>query len=75
MHWTHSISYLFGGAFLSNAIPRPRWALAIGAASGLLATAVCIAYLIRFRNLRLHHEHGRLRLSLDAATPEPLAAR
>ena len=52
----------------------PRWSLAIGAAAGLLATAVGVAYLIHYRNLRVHHQHGRLRLSLDAA-PEPLATR
>ncbi len=52
----------------------PRWSLAIGAASGFFATIVGIVYLVQHRNLRLHHDHGHLRLTLDAA-PEPLATR
>ena len=43
----------------------PRWALGIGAASGLAAALVGLHYLIKYRRLRFHLRAGRLRLSLD----------
>lgn len=42
----------------------PRWALAVGAASGILAAAVAIDHLRRHRGLRVWLEAGRLRFSL-----------
>ncbi len=44
----------------------PRWALGVGAASGLLAALVAIHYLWRHRALRLWIEAGRLRVSVDS---------
>ena len=44
----------------------PRWSLAIGAASGLIAALVGLAYLVQHRRLRLRVESRRLRFSLDA---------
>lgn len=43
----------------------PRWAMAIGALSGFAATLVAIRYLVRYRQLRIHIENGRPRLSID----------
>jgi MFS family permease len=43
----------------------PRWALGIGAASGLLAAAVAVRYLIKYRGLRVWIEGRRLRHSLE----------
>lgn len=45
-----------------------RWALGIGALSGLAAAAVAVAYLVRYRHLRLFRDAGRLRLVIR---PEP----
>jgi MFS family permease len=45
-----------------------RWALGVGALSGIAAAGVALAYLVRHRNLRLRMEDGRLRLILH---PEP----
>jgi MFS family permease len=45
-----------------------RWALCVGAASGLVAAAVAIHYLVKYRHLRVHVASGRLRVSLDAPT-------
>ncbi len=43
----------------------PRWALAVGAASGILAALVGLNYLVKYRQLRVHFVNGRPRLSLD----------
>jgi MFS family permease len=43
----------------------PRWALAVGAASGFAAAAVGLCYLWKHRHLRLRISAGRLRLSFD----------
>ena len=43
----------------------PRWALAVGAASGFAAALVGIYYLARFRHLRVQFDAGRPRLSFD----------
>jgi MFS family permease len=47
----------------------PRWALAVGAASGLAAAAVCLRYLVRHRGLRIWVEGGRLRFGKAANQP------
>lgn len=46
-----------------------RWAMGIGALSGLAAAGVAIAYLIRHRQLRLSRDEGRWRLVIH---PEPI---
>jgi MFS family permease len=43
----------------------PRWALVVGAASGLIAAAFGLHYLIRHRGLRLSRDTGRLSFSLN----------
>jgi MFS family permease len=43
----------------------PRWALAVGAASGVAAVAVGVVYLAKFRNLRVSVGAGRIRVSVD----------
>ncbi len=43
----------------------PRWAMAIGAASGFAAALVAIRYLVKHRQLRLYIENGRAHLSID----------
>ena len=55
----------------------PRWALAIGAASGLIAASVGAYYLKKYCGLRVRLDAGRLRFSMtppnstaDAATAE-----
>lgn len=45
-----------------------RWAMGIGALSGLAAAGVAVAYLVRYRGLRLSRDEGRLRLVIH---PEP----
>jgi len=51
----------------------PRWALGVGAASGIGAALVAIVYLVRHRNLRLRFSAGRLRLTFEEAAPWPIA--
>ncbi|HEY0210816.1 MAG TPA: MFS transporter [Acerihabitans sp.] len=43
----------------------PRWAMGLGAASGLAAALVGVYYLIKFRHLRVRVERRRLRFILD----------
>ncbi|MGY4495187.1 MFS transporter [Pseudomonas sp. TE3610] len=43
----------------------PRWALGIGAASGLIAAAVALGYLRKHKGLRVRWENGRLRHRLE----------
>ncbi|AMP09990.1 major Facilitator Superfamily protein [Collimonas arenae] len=45
----------------------PRWALGIGAASGLVAALIGIRYLVRHRGLRAYIQAGRLRFSIEAS--------
>ncbi len=45
----------------------PRWALAVGAASGFAAAGVLLHYLVRHRGLQVRLAQGRLRLLLDPA--------
>jgi MFS family permease len=47
-----------------------RWALGVGALSGVAAAGVAIAYLVRHRNLRMQRIDGRLRLMLQPAPRE-----
>ncbi len=49
----------------------PRWAIGIGAASGLAAAIVGIYYLTKHRHLRVRIDAGRLRFSLS----EPVTMR
>ena len=44
----------------------PRWALAVGAASGFAAVAVALHYLAKHRGLRVRVDHGRLSFSLES---------
>ncbi len=41
----------------------PRWALGVGAASGIAATAVGLYWLVKYQHLRVHYGDGRLRLT------------
>src|SRR5580658_1202343 len=43
----------------------PRWALGVGAASGLAAAIVGLHYLVRYRHLTLRIEAGHLRFRFD----------
>jgi MFS family permease len=43
----------------------PRWALAIGAASGFAAAIVGIHYLVKYRHMSMHLDAGRLRFGID----------
>ncbi len=45
----------------------PRWALAVGAASGFAAAIVAVLYFVKYRHLRLLIEAGRVRFSIDDA--------
>ena len=45
----------------------PRWALGVGAASGFVAAAVLVHYLVRHRHLRVRLAAGRLRFQVDPA--------
>jgi MFS family permease len=55
----------------------PRWALGVGAASGIAAALVGVLYLVRYRQLRVYVDAGRLRYSIDEprqAPPQATAA-
>lgn len=43
----------------------PRWAIAVGATSGFAASLVGVFYLIKYRQLRLRVNEGRLRFVLE----------
>lgn len=47
-----------------------RWALGVGALSGVAAAGVAVAYLVRHRNLRMQRIDGHLRLKFQPAPPE-----
>jgi MFS family permease len=53
----------------------PRWSLAVGAASGLLAAVLGIAYLARHRGLRLRFEGARPRITVSGHDPAAGAGR
>jgi MFS family permease len=48
----------------------PRWALAVGAASGFGAVIVAVRYLAKHRGLKVSVDHGRLSFSLGSRTAE-----
>jgi hypothetical protein len=48
--------------------------LGVGAAAGLIAAAVGIRYLVRYRNLRVRIEDKRLRVDMDEIALTPGAA-
>src|SRR5690606_28434382 len=52
-----------------------RWALGIGALSGLAAAGVAVAYLVRYRQLRLSREGGRLRLHIHPEATDVIPVR
>jgi MFS family permease len=43
----------------------PRWALGVGASSGIAATLVGLAWLVKYRHLRVHYLDRRIRFSHD----------
>lgn len=47
----------------------PRWALAVGAASGFAAVAVAVRYLAKHRGLKVRVDQGRLNFSLESGGP------
>jgi MFS family permease len=47
-----------------------RWALGVGALSGVAAAGVAVAYLVRHRKLRVRRIDGRLRFTLQPAPRE-----
>lgn len=49
----------------------PRWALCVGAFSGLGAAVVGIRYLAKYRRLRVRLDGGRLRFALDPLEGDP----
>lgn len=49
----------------------PRWALGVGAVSGIAAAVVALAYLVKHHSLRLQRIDGRPRLVLDDFRPDP----
>lgn len=52
-----------------------RWAMGVGALSGLAAAAVAAAYLVRYRGLRLVREGGRLRVALESVPEDHTGVR
>ncbi|MHA7984519.1 MFS transporter [Rathayibacter sp. CAU 1779] len=50
----------------------PRWALVVGAASGILAAAVGVFYMVKYRGMRLAVSERRLRFTFATPT-RPLA--
>lgn len=51
-----------------------RWALAVGAISGIAAAGVALAYLVRHRHLRVRRVGGRLRVTLQPVPGETTGA-
>ena len=49
----------------------PRWALGVGAASGIAAAFVGLLYLVKYRNFRVFMENGRVRYSVDEPRRAP----
>jgi MFS family permease len=52
-----------------------RWALGVGALAGVAAAAVAGAYLVRYRDLRVRVDAGRLRMRINPAPVDLLAVR
>ncbi|MFM0596503.1 MFS transporter [Paraburkholderia dilworthii] len=49
----------------------PRWALGVGAASGFAAALVGLMYLVKYRQLRVYVDGGRLRYTIDDPRQAP----
>ena len=52
-----------------------RWALGVGALSGVAAAAVAVVYLVRHRQLRLVRDNGRLHVLIDPTSTDVVNAR
>jgi MFS family permease len=54
----------------------PRWALGVGAASGIAAALVGVFYLVKYRNLRVEFSSWRVHVTFDdrADASEAIAA-
>ena len=48
----------------------PRWAIGVGASSGVVACLVALIWLVKYRHLRLRYGNRRLRLSHDGQNIE-----
>ncbi len=48
----------------------PRWGLSVGAAGGVIAALIGLAYLAKYRELRVRLEGGRLRIQLTELAKE-----
>ena len=53
----------------------PRWALGVGAAAGFAAALVALAYLAKYRRLRVHIDDGRLRFTVDEGVRASVEAK
>ena len=53
----------------------PRWALGVGALSGIAAAGVAVVYLVRYRGLRVAWQAGRPRLALQTAPADETDVR
>ncbi len=55
----------------------PRWGLGLAVASGLLAAAVCLFWMVRYQNLRVHYSTTarRIRVSYGVDDSRELATR
>ena len=47
----------------------PRWSLGVGATAGYLAAIVMVFYLVKYRDMRVSFAGGRLRFTLNDASP------
>ncbi len=52
-----------------------RWALGVGALSGIAAAAVAVRYLVRHRDLRMTRHEGRLRLRIRPMAADAVGVR
>ena len=52
-----------------------RWALGVGALAGLVAAGVGIAYLVRYRDLHMRLDAGRLRMFIEPVPRDAAVAR
>jgi len=53
----------------------PRWGLGVAVASGVLAAAVCLFWMVRYQNLRLRYTKRRFRVSYGHAPDRALATQ
>jgi MFS family permease len=47
----------------------PRWSFGVGATAGYLAAVVMVFYLVKYRDMRVSFAGGRLRFTLNDASP------